>query len=153
MENSNSSFTLIQKNNDGKYDAYKNHQEALDYQGCEFSFNNIRYIQRTAKTTPKKIGQFVTLWKRDQRTGETTPFHHKDNVDYVVIICFKGKKCGRFLFSKDTLMEKGIITKNSIKNGKRGFRVYPNWDKPLSKQAIATQRWQSNYFSDHLTLK
>ena len=32
------------------------------------------------------------------------------------------------------------------KEGKRGFRVYPNWDTVGSKQAEATQKWQLNYF-------
>lgn len=26
------------------------------------------------------------------------------------------------------------------------IRVYPSWDKPVSKQAIKTQSWQLEYF-------
>lgn len=26
------------------------------------------------------------------------------------------------------------------------IRVYPAWDRPISKQAIATQKWQLGYF-------
>jgi len=26
------------------------------------------------------------------------------------------------------------------------IRVYPSWDTPTSKQAIATKKWQSPYF-------
>ena len=32
------------------------------------------------------------------------------------------------------------------KEGKRGFRVYPNWVKPENKQAEKTQNWQQDYF-------
>ena len=52
---------------------------------------------------------------------------------------------GQFVFPKKELISKGIIS-TSIKVGKRGFRVYPVWDKPLNKQAIKTQDWQLKYF-------
>lgn len=29
------------------------------------------------------------------------------------------------------------------------IRVYPSWDNPTSKQAIATQKWQSEYFMNY----
>nr|WP_262706617.1 MepB family protein [Chryseobacterium carnipullorum] len=32
--------------------------------------------------------------------------------------------------------------------GKRGIRVYPDWDHTESKQAKATQVWQMDYFID-----
>ncbi|MEQ8907039.1 MepB family protein [Ekhidna sp.] len=32
------------------------------------------------------------------------------------------------------------------KEGKRAFRVYPNWDAVKSKQAERTQKWELNYF-------
>lgn len=32
------------------------------------------------------------------------------------------------------------------------IRVYPSWDKPTSKQAIDTQKWQLPYFVDMSTL-
>ena len=43
-----------------------------------------------------------------------------------------------------------------IREGKRGFRVYPIWDITISKQAISTQKWQLEYFyelNDTLDLK
>ena len=51
---------------------------------------------------------------------------------------------GLFIFPKTTLIEKGIITDK--KEGKRGIRVYPPWDKAVTTQAKKTQEWQIKYF-------
>lgn len=126
-------------------DNYKRHIEASDYSGCEYTFKGIKYIQRTAKVTPKKSGQFVTLWKRD-KSGNTTAFEESDDFDFVIVICYLNDKVGHFLFPKTTLMDHGIISGK----GKRGFRVYPKWDMAESKQANKTQVWQVNYFFDGL---
>lgn len=119
--------------------------------GCEYVYNEFKYIQRTSKVTPKKVGQFVTLWKRNE-VGITTPFSFKDDVDFVVILSKFKNKYGLFLFPKEVLIDKGIISAPS-KDGKRGFRVYPEWDRPQSAQAIKTQAWQLRYFSSGLSLK
>lgn len=124
--------------------------ESIEYSGCSYTFNKKNFVQRTAKITPKKIGQFVTLWKRDQ-AGETCPLEQEDDFDFVIIICKKDKLFGRFLFPKSILIEKSYI-QSPKHEGKRGFRVYPDWDTPLSKQAIKTQGWQSQYFERTLTL-
>lgn len=118
--------------------------EAKDYKGCSYRFKSTSIIQRYSKNTPKKVGQFVTLWKRN-KLGETCPLELNDAFDFVIIICVKEKLVGRFLFPKKTLVEKGYISTKK-KEGKRGFRVYPNWDKPTSQQAIKTQIWQLEYF-------
>jgi len=146
----NADFLKIKDNNSGDFTEYKNHNEALDYLGCEYIYNDHKYIQRTSKITPKKSGQFVTLWKRDLK-GLTIPFQYSDDFEGVVIISMKDRHIGHFLFSKKVLIEKGILT--SLKEGKRGFRVYPDWDRPTSKQALKTQSWQLKYFSSDLILK
>lgn len=152
MNEFNDHFLLITDVNGGKTSKYQNHLEAKEYNGCEYVFKKCKYIQRTAKQTPKKIGQFVTLWKRDSK-NITTPFDSKDKFDYVVILCFKGKKSGKFLFPKDVLIQKNIISSSTKdREGKRGFRVYPKWDKPTNKQALDSQKWQLNYFSESLSL-
>ena len=56
------------------------------------------------------------------------------------------KKKGVFKFSKEVLIKHGIVSTEK-KDGKRGFRVYPIWDKTTSKQAIKAQIWQLEYFS------
>ena len=48
-------------------------------------------------------------------------------------------------FLKFVLLEHKIIS-NHTQEGKRGLRVYPNWDTATNKQAQKTQAWQSNYF-------
>ena len=88
------------------------------------------------KSLLKKIGQFVTLWKRDS-TNITVPMDVNDGFDFVLILCHHDKRTGRFLFPKEALLKYGILTNpKNAKHGKRGFRVYPCWDVPQSKQAI-----------------
>jgi hypothetical protein len=92
------------------------------------------------------VGQFVTCWKRNS-AGITSPFDEKDDFAFYLIQVNSKIEKGLFIFPKSVLIKKGIVsTKN--KDGKRGFRVYPIWDKPTSKQAIKTQQWQMNYFID-----
>lgn len=153
MNEFNDHFFLVKEMNRRTFSHFQNHSEAGEYGGCEYVLSNVKYIQRTSKITPKKIGQFVTLWKRGN-DKLTAPFEAKDDFSFVVIICIKGKKIGRFLFPKDVLIEQKIIANSSKRQlGKRGFRVYPAWDKPTSKEAQKTQRWQLNYFSEGLNLK
>ncbi|WP_412463473.1 MepB family protein [Halobacteriovorax sp. RT-2-6] len=127
-----------------KLDSYIIHEEAQEYNGCSYIYEGKYYIQRSSKVTPKKIGQFVTLWKRDE-SGKTIPYHLNDPLDYVLIICDTESEQGYFLFPKDALVKKGILS-SEYKEGKRGFRLYPKWDQPTSKQAISSQKWQLDYF-------
>lgn len=120
------------------------HNESQEYDGCEFLLNNKKIIYRTSKITPKKVGQFVTFWKRN-KNGITEPFSEIETLNYYVINVQRDNKKGQFIFPKSILIEKGILS-TLKKEGKRGFRVYPIWDKTMSKQAIVTQNWQLNYF-------
>ena len=98
----------------------------------------------TAKITPKKIGQFVSVWKRN-KAGVTQPRELSDDFNFLVIVCEKEHLKGQFTFPKEILAEKGIVS-TSEREGKRGFRVYPPWDKPENKQAIKSQEWQVEFF-------
>jgi hypothetical protein len=115
---------------------------------CGYSFQlglwNIKF--RRAKITPKKVGQFVTLWKRNSE-GKTVPFHEDDNFDFYVIAVDDEEKRAYFIFPQKILIEKQIVSTGN-KEGKRGFRIYPVGTKTESKQAILTQSWQSKYFTD-----
>ena len=91
----------------------------------------------------------MTLWKHNTE-NITEPFHLSDNFHFVVIVCFINKLSGKFIFPSQVLADKGILS--SVSEGKRGFRVYPAWDRPISKQAIKTQEWQSQYFSSSLNI-
>lgn len=125
---------------------FKIEKESSAYNACTFQLNNSKIIFRKAKITPTKIGQFVTLWKRNSE-AVTVPFSISDQFDSVIIYVKKENTCGKFIFPKVILIEKGIISSDK-KVGKRSFRVYPIWDKAENKQAIQTQKWQLNYFME-----
>jgi len=121
-------------------------KEGKEYEASSCQLNALYVVARKAKITPKKIGQFVTLWKRNEN-GETTPYDEYDKVDLFVINIQEGPHIGQFIFPKSALMEKGIVT-HYKKEGKRGFRVYPPWSLPTNKTAQSTQKWQLEYFLD-----
>jgi hypothetical protein len=119
-------------------------KESSDYGATTFTLNNRSVIFRAAHITPTKTGQFVTLWKRNTG-GITQPHHESENIDLVVISVRKAQHFGQFIFPKTALIQRGILS-TSKKEGKRGFRVYPPWDKAENPQAIRTQRWQTQFF-------
>ncbi len=129
-----------------KISEFQNELESKEYNACRFTLNGKKIISRTAKTTPKKIGLFVTFWKRPNQT-EIAPLDSLDNFDFYIVNVSVQNKIGQFVFPKSVLIKKGIVSTEQ-KEGKRGFRVYPTWDLPLSKQAQKTQKWQINYFYD-----
>jgi hypothetical protein len=106
--------------------------------------HGIKVEQRIAKITPTKVGQFVTLWKRNER-GITEPLTVHDDFDVVIIIARKERQIGQFIFPKSVLAEQGIITRDG-KERKRGFRVYPPWDVAPNKQAAQSQGCQGAFF-------
>ena len=120
------------------------HPESQDYAACSFHLNSQLIEHRKAKITPKKTGQFVRIWKRNA-IGITTPFELSDAFNFIIITTKSENNLGKFLLPKKILASKGILSQNG-KMGKRGIRVYPPWDSPISKQALQTQRWQSAYF-------
>ena len=100
---------------------------------------------REAKVTPKKVGLFVTLWKRVQ--GMTVPYTQEDPVHFVLIVVREETQHGLFFFPKSTLIARGIMSTHK-RGGKRGFRIYPPWTRTTNKQAQKTQAWQTSYFHD-----
>ena len=123
---------------------YRTEFESKEYQACRYQLNGLNIISRNAKITPKKLGQFVTFWKRNKK-GTIEPFHETDAIDFYIVNLQKEKKSGQFVFPKSVLIKKGIISTNN-KEGKRAFRVYSSWDKPVNKQAKRSQEWQLDYF-------
>jgi hypothetical protein len=126
----------------------KQNIESKEYGACTFELNGKRIQQRVSKITPKKTGQFVSIWKRNKE-GITEPFDISDDFDFIIITSKSGDNFGQFIFPKSVLADKGIITRNG-KIGKRAIRVYPPWDFATNKQALKTQSWQTKYF---LTIK
>lgn len=119
-------------------------KESSEYGACRFKLNMLSICFRTAKTTPTKIGQFVTLWKR---TGKSPihPFDMSDYIDLFIINVHSNNLFGQFVFPSSVLLEKNILSQNN-QGGKRAVRVYPTWDNPTSPQAKKTQGWQLKYF-------
>ncbi|WP_281322632.1 MepB family protein [Flavobacterium aestivum] len=117
--------------------------ESSEYGACTFVLNNLNIRYRTAKITPTKTGQFVTLWKRINQ-GPIQPFDSNDPIDLFIISTRKENHFGLFIFPKSVLITKEIVSDK--KEGKRAIRVYPPWDVTTSKQAQKTQKWQLDYF-------
>lgn len=123
--------------------SFQSDPDSQEYAASSFKLNQKHITFRTSKITPKKTGQFVTVWKRDQN-GITQPFTKSDALDFLIIGSRSGKNFGLFILPKSILIEKNIITDK--KEGKRGIRVYPLWDQVTNKQAEKTQEWQIRYF-------
>jgi hypothetical protein len=120
--------------------------ESQEYQACRFTLDGLKVVCRTAKITPTKVGQFVTIWKRNE-LGKTCPFRSDDDIDLVIINCVSDENTGHFIFPKSVLINKGTIS-TPTKVGKMGIRVYPIWDKADNPQAIRTQKWQLEYWKE-----
>lgn len=118
--------------------------ESYEYGACEFEINKKRIKFRYAKITPRKVGQFVTIWKRIE-SGPIMPFDMADLIEFFIISVHFGSHSGLFIFPKSVLHQKGYISKDG-RGGKRAMRVYPSWDIVDSPIAQKTQEWQRNYF-------
>jgi len=119
--------------------------ESPEYGALRFMLNGRKSAFRQAKTTPKKIGQFVTLWKRDTPSSDIAPIDYDDEVEFVVIATSDEHRHGVFVFDRATLARKGVMSVRG-RGGKRAMRIYPPWTSPTSKQAARTQAWQLNGF-------
>jgi hypothetical protein len=119
-------------------------KESAAYSACTFLLDAKVVLFRSAKITPTKAGQFVTLWKRNDK-GPIQPFDETDKIDCVIIAVRSENHFGHFVFPKNILINKGILSSKNAA-GKRAIRVYPPWDVVKNKQAIKTQQWQLNRF-------
>ncbi|MGP3690198.1 MepB family protein [Streptomyces sp. IBSNAI002] len=118
--------------------------EGAEYGACAFALDGLAVRFRVAKTTPTKAGQFVTVWKRSVN-GPIQPFDAEDPVDLFVISACQGGRSGQFVFPREVLRDRGIVsTKGS--GGKRAFRVYPPWVTAPNRQAQRTQTWQAEHW-------
>jgi hypothetical protein len=118
--------------------------ESAEYAACAFTLDDRSVRFRAAKTTPAKAGQFVTVWQRSEE-GSIRPFDADDGVDLFVISSCDDDGFGQFVFPREVLCERNIVSCNGS-GGKRGFRVYPPWVTTTNRQARSTQAWQVNYF-------
>ncbi|MEU9112049.1 MepB family protein [Streptomyces sp. NPDC048483] len=118
--------------------------ESAEYGAHAFTVDGRAVRFRVGKTTPTKAGQFVTVWKRCDG-GPIQPYGIEDPVDLFVISTREGDHFGQFVFPREVLGERDIVSRNGV-GGKRGFRVYPPWVTATSRQARSTQAWQVAHF-------
>ncbi|BFV61106.1 hypothetical protein KCMC57_up62100 [Kitasatospora sp. CMC57] len=118
--------------------------EGAAYAAHEFTLDGLSIRFRAAKTTPTKVGQFVTVWKRSP-AGPIQPFDATDPVDLVVISSRDHQHFGQFVFPMDALRHHGVVSVNGS-GGKRAFRVYPPWVTTTNRQADSAQAWQLDFF-------
>ncbi|MFI1577465.1 MepB family protein [Embleya sp. NPDC020630] len=118
--------------------------ESAEYGAYTLTVAGARVRFRSARTTPTKVGLFVTLWRRSA-AGPIEPSAVEDAIDLVVIGCRQGEHLGQFVFPTAVLAERGILSVGGV-GGKRGFRVYPPWVTPTVRQAERTRAWQVEHF-------
>ncbi|MDH6542461.1 MepB family protein [Streptomyces sp. SPB4] len=118
--------------------------ESAAYDACAFTLEGLAVRFRSARTTPTKAGQFVTVWKRSPG-GPIAPFDVSDPVDLFVVSSRDGDGFGQFVLPVDALRRRGVVSVDGA-GGKRAFRVYPPWVTTTSRQAERTQAWQLEYF-------
>ncbi|MGG7573197.1 MepB family protein [Streptomyces sirii] len=118
--------------------------ESAEYGAHAFTLDGRAVRFRVGKTTPTKVGQFVTVWKRSDG-GPIEPFDTADAVDLFVISTREGAHFGQFVFPREVLAERDIVSRDGA-GGKRGFRIYPPWADTTSRQARHTQKWQTAHF-------
>tara|TARA_R110000868_G_scaffold144960_2_gene364478 strand:+ start:7087 stop:7608 length:522 start_codon:yes stop_codon:yes gene_type:complete len=121
--------------------------ESEEYYAYRFALNGKNIAYREAKTTPKKVGQFVTCWTRPIPNGPIVPFDTDDAIDYLIVSVTDKQRLGQFVFDKDTLIKKGIMCQHG-KKGKLAFRVYGPWVTPTVLSAIRAQKWQLEHYID-----
>lgn len=118
--------------------------ESTEYFAHYYNLENKQIRFRIAKKTPKKVGHFVTLWKR-MEDGIIGPYDECDAIDFLIITIMHENNIGQFVFPKTILLLKNILSKQKI-GGKRAIRVYSPWDITDNKQSSQTKAWQLNYF-------
>ncbi len=119
--------------------------ESEEYGACRFTLQGRAVVFRVAKTTPTKLGQFVTVWKRPKPGDEIAPLDSRDGIAFVIISSADAEHRGQFVFPCAALVSRGVMSRDGA-GGKRGIRVYPPWSKPTVAEAIKTQKWQLPFF-------
>lgn len=117
-----------------------------NYDSCTFTIDNKIIEYRKGHVTPKKIGHFVSFWKRNNE-GNCIPKDREDMFTILIINVTKKEELGNnyFIFPKKVLYENNIISKNNT-GGKNGFRIYSPSEKTNNKTSEKTRQWQAFYY-------
>ncbi|MGW7414674.1 MepB family protein [Streptomyces sp. NPDC054863] len=118
--------------------------ESAEYAAHAFTLDGLAIRFRAARTTPTKVGQFVTVWKRSPG-GPIQPFDVTDPVDLFVISTRDQHHLGQFVIPTEALHRHGVVSADGS-GGKRAFRVYPPWVTTTNRQAGKAQEWQLDHF-------
>lgn len=118
--------------------------ESAEYCGHILTLAGRRAVFRSAKTTPTKAGQFVTLWQRSDE-GPIRPFDTNDGVELFVVQAGFGAGLGQFVFPTSALVRHGVVSVDG-QGGKRAMRVYLPDVECGNAQSRRTQAWQCEYF-------
>jgi hypothetical protein len=121
--------------------------ESVEYGAHTFEVNGRNAVFRVARTTPKKAGQFVTLWQRTTPGGRgpIRPYDSSESVDLFMVSVRGDAALGLFVFPQDVLVAGGVVSRGFV-GGKRAIRVYPPDSEPTNKTAESTQRWQLEHY-------
>lgn len=123
-------------------------KESIEYGAASFTLGKLNCKFRIGKITPTKVGQFVTFWKRIDN-GPILPYDAEDVFDFLIIQAKTDKFHGFFVFPKETLIQKGVLSQNGT-GGKRALRIYPSWDATENNQSKKTQAWQLPCFFENI---
>ncbi len=135
---------MIYEPNDLPVKSVQEEKQNSKYGAGTFRLSSRTVRFRVANITPTKVGQFVAFWEKDEN-NTNQPFTYEEAPDLLVITTFTDDgEFGQFIFPKEVLFKQNILRSNSTK----GKMVYSSWDKPTSKQAMKTQKWQLPYFVD-----
>ena len=137
---------IIPRISEYSLDDFKVEEQNEEYEGTIFHLGNHSYRSRKAKITPKKLGYFVVFWEKDE-TNKNKPYDFDSSPDKLIITVVDQEKLGQFIFPKEILAKKKILSDGKNK-GKMALRVYPDWVTGLNKTARTTQQWQSSFFID-----
>lgn len=118
--------------------------ECAEYSGLSLTLGSAAARFRVAKTTPTKVGHFVTLWLRSE-AGPIRPIDTHDAVSWVLVYVASGDSRGMFVFPASKLLARGVFS-DGFAGGKRAIRVYAPWVTVASAQAARTQKWQTPFF-------
>lgn len=136
---------MIYEPNDLTVESIQEEKQNSAYGAGTFQLSSRTVRFRVAKITPAKAGQFVAFWEKDEN-NKNQPYSYEEAPDLLVITTFTNhEEFGQFIFPKEILFKQNIL-KSTLTKGKMAIRVYPEWDKPTSKQAMETQKWQLPYF-------
>lgn len=119
--------------------------ESAEYGAIRFRLGGQACVYRQAKHTPKKVGQFVTVWKRPTPSADIAPFDREDGIERVFVFADEQARFGVFVFPVQQLLEQAIFSERS-EGGKRAFRVYAPWTEPEAAQARRSKKWQCRHF-------